>query len=75
MSNKRKSYTANLKLKIVNYAEVHGNRNSGRKFGVDEKSIREWRKIKDKLENLPRNKRACRGNSARWPTLETNLVN
>ena len=50
---KRKSYSADLKLNVINYGEVHGNTNrGGREFSVDEKSIRELRKVKMNLEKM-----------------------
>lgn len=46
------SYPVKMKIEAVNYAEVHGNRPAGRKYGVDEKRIREWRKNKAKISSL-----------------------
>ena len=40
----KKSYTLRFKLEAVMYAEVHHNRSAGRKFNVDVRRIREWRK-------------------------------
>ena len=37
----------------MEYAEQDTNRGPGRKFGVDEKRVREWRKQKDELQTLP----------------------
>lgn len=54
MGRARKSFSAKQKLKVIAYAEIHGNRAAGRQFTVDEKSVREWRKQKDKLEKLPK---------------------
>jgi hypothetical protein len=36
MGNVRKSYTARDKLKIITYAEAHGNRAAGREYDVGE---------------------------------------
>ena len=41
MATKRCSYTAAFKLKLVEYAERHGNRCAGREFDVCEKLIRD----------------------------------
>ena len=46
------SYSVKMKIEAVNYAEMHGNRPAGRKCGVDEKRIREWRKNKAKISPL-----------------------
>ena len=40
------SYTLDFKLSAIAYAEAHGNRSSARKFDVDVKRIREWKKGK-----------------------------
>ena len=39
-----KSYTAAFKLILVQYTTKHSNREAGRKFGVAESSLRDWRK-------------------------------
>ena len=43
--NKRYSYGAGYKLKVIPYAEEHGNRAAERNFGppATEKTIRDWR--------------------------------
>jgi transposase-like protein len=69
----RKSYTAETKLKILAFAEIHGYRAAGREFDCDDKSIREWRNDKEVLKVLPKNKRARRGRSAVWPEIEDYL--
>ena len=46
---KRRFYTSSFKLAIFEYAEKNGNRPASRKFGVDEKSVCEWRSSKLKL--------------------------
>ena len=47
--NKRYSYDVDYKLKVVAYAEEHGNRAAERHFGPPpmEKTIRDWRAIKE----------------------------
>uniref|UniRef100_A0A069DV30 Putative transposase n=1 Tax=Clytia hemisphaerica TaxID=252671 RepID=A0A069DV30_9CNID len=49
---KLKSYSIEFKLKVIEYAEEKGNHAAGREFQVDRKSIRTWRKSKDKLLDL-----------------------
>ena len=49
---KLKSYSIEFKLKAIAYAEEKGNHAAGREYKVDRKSIRTWRKSKDKLLEL-----------------------
>lgn len=67
---KRKSYTAEFKLCCVEKAEKLGNREAGRLLGLDEKSLRDWRKNKDILLQSDKNRKAFRGKIANWPQLE-----
>ena len=46
MSAKRMRYTAKLKLAAIKHAEENNNCAAAREFGVNEKLIRDWRKIK-----------------------------
>ena len=39
---KKKSYDAAFKLRVLQHAAKHGNREAGRKFGVGESSVRDW---------------------------------
>ena len=57
-TGKRKSYEARFKLKVVDCAEEHGNREGERELVVSEKVVRGWRKQKDQLKTIPKNKRA-----------------
>ena len=41
------------KLRIVNFAEQHGNRAAEREFGVSESNIRLWWESKENLEKMP----------------------
>ena len=58
---KKRSFDSAFKLKVVEFAEKNSNRGAGRKFGVDEKRVREWRKQKPQLESLPRKKKRMDG--------------
>ena len=49
---KRMSYTTGFKLKVVELAIKNGNRSAGRKYGVNEKLVHDWRKRKTELEKL-----------------------
>ena len=51
---KRQSYTVSDKLRIINFAEQHGNRTAEWEFGVSENNVRLWRRTKENLEKMPR---------------------
>ncbi|KAG8223627.1 hypothetical protein J437_LFUL003495 [Ladona fulva] len=69
----RKSYTAQFKLEVIQFAKESGNRAAGRKFNVNEASVREWRKNEEIFKKLHRGKRAMRYRKCFWPTLEKEL--
>ena len=71
---KRQSYTVSDKLRIINYAEQHGNGTAEREFGISESNVRLWRKSKENLEKMPRLKRANRSKKVAWPELEIDLL-
>jgi len=66
----RKSYCAEYKLQVAKYAAGSGNRAAGRKFGVSEKLVRDWRKTERNLTAMKKTKRANRGMHPKWPELE-----
>ena len=76
LSVKRKhlSYSAQFKLKVVQFAEENKNVAAECKFSVSEKLVRDWRKAKASLEKLPKMKRACHGKAAKYPDLEKTLL-
>ena len=49
---------ASLKLKVVGYAEIHGNRAASREFTVPETKVRDWRRMKVILKNMNKTKKA-----------------
>ena len=55
---KRSSYETGFKLRVIKYAEEHGNRGAEREFSVSEKLVRFWRKQKEVLQSMPKTKRA-----------------
>ena len=55
---KRQSYTVFDKLRIIQFAEQHGNRAAERESGVSKSNVRLWRKSKENLEKMPQLKRA-----------------
>ena len=69
MGRDRASYTAAEKLKVVQFAEIHGNRAAGREFNVNEANFRSWRLKENRLQALPKKKRAERGRERKFPKL------
>ena len=43
----RKTYDTKFKLKVVEFAERHTNKEAGRRFSVGESCVRDWRKAKE----------------------------
>ena len=68
---KRLSCDAGFKLRVVEFAEQSSiNMAAERQFGVCEKRVREWQKQKLQLQQMPKTKRARRGNVASFPLME-----
>ncbi|XP_036598046.1 zinc finger protein 570-like [Trichosurus vulpecula] len=68
---KYRNYSAGFKLKVIVFAEQHGNRAAERQFSVSEKLVRDWRKLKDKLENTDLSRRAFRGpKTGKFPQID-----
>ena len=74
MAMKRQSYTTSEKLKIIQFAEEHGNRAAQREFGIAESNVRLWRKSKENLQKMPRLQHADRGRKTAWPRLKQDLM-
>ena len=55
---KRCAYDASLKLKVVGYAEIHGNRAASRKLTVPKTNVRDWRRMKVVLKDMNKTKKA-----------------
>lgn len=75
--SRKRSFDAAFKLKAVEYAEsINSNRGAGRKFGVNERQVRDWRKQKKELEDLPSKKKRLEGGGrkAALPKIEKELV-
>ena len=72
---KRKSYDTAFKLKVIEQAEICNNREASRKFGVGESSIRDWRKQRNQLKELPskRLRLTGGGRKAQAPDMEEEL--
>jgi transposase-like protein len=68
--SRRKSYTAQFKLEVVEVAKEKGNREGGRLFNFGESNVREWRKPETVLKSFHKRKRAMRFRRCLWPTTE-----
>ena len=55
-------------MKVVECAEKESNRPAAKKFGIDEKRVREWRKKKRELAQLPSKEKRLEG-AGRKPLL------
>lgn len=73
MSGQRRSYSAIFKLTVCDYAERESNRDASRMFGIDEKNVRNWRKMKHVLQNMNSRQMARRKGQCKWPDLERQL--
>ena len=54
---KRSCYDAACKLKVVEFAEKYGNRAAEREYTISEKLVRDWRKAKESLLEMPKMKK------------------
>uniref|UniRef100_A0A8C3TNX7 HTH CENPB-type domain-containing protein n=1 Tax=Catharus ustulatus TaxID=91951 RepID=A0A8C3TNX7_CATUS len=45
----RLAYDADFKLKAINHAKQHGNREAAREFNINESMVRKWRQQEDNL--------------------------
>ncbi|XP_075676659.1 uncharacterized protein LOC142645124 isoform X2 [Dermatophagoides pteronyssinus] len=73
MGKIRRSFTANKKRQVIEYAEKFGNRAAEKQFSVAESNIRFWRKNKAIIEAMPETLRSLRYSRARHPQLEEEL--
>uniref|UniRef100_A0A8C8VPE3 HTH CENPB-type domain-containing protein n=1 Tax=Pelusios castaneus TaxID=367368 RepID=A0A8C8VPE3_9SAUR len=71
--HQRSSYNAAFKLQVIQRAEETNNSVASREFNINEKQVREWRKIKAELRDMPKSKKARRHGVASFTTLEDDL--
>jgi len=70
----RSSYSASEKLKILQYAKLHGQRAAARNFTIDHSMISRWVKQEEKLKSARRkNRRVGSGRKAKYPEAEAHL--
>ena len=68
-------YSASFKLQVVKFASDNSNNSAAsRKFGIDEKLVRDWRRKIDNIKSPPKTKCADRGRKCQWPELEKKVV-
>ena len=58
----------------IAYAVSHGNRAAGGQFSIDESCVYRWRSQRERLKNIPRNKRAERFRPAAFPDIEKEVA-
>ena len=49
---KVRSYSIDFKLEVIRYAETNSNHAASKKYIIDRNSIRDWRRKRDKIEEL-----------------------
>jgi hypothetical protein len=65
---KRPSYSAGFKLKVIAYAEKHGNQAAGCEFSLTEFNVQYWHKQKLALQSTNKSRKAFRGpKSGKFP--------
>ena len=68
-------YSVSFKLQVVRFASDNSNNSAAsRKFGIDEKLVRDWRRKIDNIKSLPKTKCADRGRKCQWPELKKKVV-
>ncbi len=72
-SQQRKSWTREKKLEVVNYAQQYSVYRASNKYGVDRKSIREWKIKVEEIYKQQKGTRAKRGRAEEHPILEEKL--
>ena len=74
LKRKRNAYDAGFKLRVVEAAEATNNCSAARQFFVSEKNVRDWRKLKETLMDMPKSKKANHGDVPRAPKVEKDLA-
>ncbi|KAK7576582.1 hypothetical protein V9T40_012868 [Parthenolecanium corni] len=58
---RRMAYSMKTKKAVILYAEIHGNRPAQREYNIDEATIRQWRKQRDRIFASNSTRKAFRG--------------
>ena len=72
----RRSYTNKFKLEAINLANQVGNRQAARDLGINESSIRDWKRQQTAIEAAPKNKCLVSPRprvTTRYPQIEVQL--
>ena len=74
--SKRRAYSIEFKTKVIKFAEKHSNRETGRKFKIDESMVRRWLQKKKEINEAyeqpgPSKKRLRLEGAGRKPCLST----
>ena len=73
MNSKRMNYQSSFKLKVIQFAKSTNNCAASRKFNVNEKLVRDWKKCEASLICMPSKKCSMRSGLPHWPELENEL--
>ena len=69
-AKKKRSFDASFKLKVVEFAFKNTNRGAARKFDVDKKQVREWKKQRNSLTELSSKKKRLDGGGRKADNLK-----
>jgi len=61
-----RSYSIDFKLEVIRYTEMNSNHAAMKKYKIDRNSICDWRKKRDKMEEL----KVERSGGAKWQWLD-----
>ena len=68
-------FSTSFKLQVIKFASDNSNNSAAsRKFGIDKKLVRDWRRKIDNIKSLPKTKCADRGRKCQWPELEKKVI-
>lgn len=70
----RRSFSAEFKLKVVSRAKVIGNRPTALEFKVDEKCVRMWLKLENRIKQIPMKNKRIGSRKGNWTQLESRLI-
>ena len=71
----RRSFTAEQKLKVIEYSKRYGARQAAIEYSLTERLVRAWKRKEGTLKNYGKRRRSGGGPRAKWPELEKELKN